>query len=93
MSFVDAILQYGEKINQDEATKAVKIAGKMYENCLRDYFLILSDKNLPMIPIPSPRPTTTLSDPNVIQASISNALKRKRDGSNNDEPESNKKTK
>lgn len=54
LSFVDAVLQYGSKISQEDLEKATKIAGTSFPGQLEATFLIIKDpKQQTVIPTPS----------------------------------------
>lgn len=53
LSFVDTILQYGEKLSAEDLQKAAKIAGRSFPNQMECTFLILKDDETD-VSIPTP---------------------------------------
>lgn len=56
LTYVDAILQYGDKLSLEDIEKAKKIAGNSFTNQLETTFLVLKDDGTGDI-IPTPRGT------------------------------------
>lgn len=56
LSYVDSILQYGEKLSPEDIEKGMKIAGRSYQGQMENNFLILRDTDKPPV-IPTPRGT------------------------------------
>jgi len=79
LSFVEAMKQLGNKITDADIIRAKRIAGRAYEGCLKEYFMILNEDDSPGS---NPISTETVDDGAVLEAtgesqSLGNALKRK----------------
>jgi len=92
LSFIDAMSTLGHTITETELAKAYQIVGKSYKGSLKEYFLVLNDKDSPA---QSSQIPNTLDDGVVLTAqgsamatapglSLGIALKRKLSGSNLD---------
>jgi len=76
-SYVQAIIKFGHMLSTDDTERAQNTAGPVYNCSLKDYFLILDDKNLPD-QVPTPRPSSVSDAPkDPAPSSFASAVKRK----------------